>query len=220
MNKAVSLFLFFLFGLLANNCIAQGSASGHPPKKNTISPTDSAKAKEYYLELRGYVRQLKSDEEEDSKSHEVKPLDSVLITIYNGDIPYSEIWTNKKGKCTFKLPLDKVFKIEISRKGFVTKYITVTTKVPNDQKTIFNFSFDVELFESVQGLDVSVLKNPIAKVSYNLGMEGFAYDVAYTSKINTELRKMYKNYYRLQKIGADSALFQNIPDPVKAGEKK
>jgi hypothetical protein len=168
-----------------------------------MTAADSARAKECYLELRGYVRHLKGDALQSEK--EIKPLDSVLITIYNGSIPYSELWTNKKGKCGFKLPLDKEFLIEISRKGFVTKSITVLTKVPNDQKSIFNFSFDVDLFEEVPGLDVNVLKNPIAKVSYNFAMEGFAYDVIYTSKINTELKKMYKEYYRLQKQLADTA---------------
>jgi hypothetical protein len=217
MNKAVSV-LLFLFLFLTNNMSAQSSASGSPPKKNTMTAADSARVKDYYLELRGYVRQLKNNEDE--KVNEVKPLDSVLITIYNGDVPYSEIWTNKKGKCVFKLPLDKVFKIEISRKGFVTKYITVTTKVPNDQKTVFNFSFDVELFEVVPGLDVSVLNNPIAKVSYNLAVEGFAYDVNYTSKINMELKKMYKNYYRLQKIASDTSLLQVPVDSVQTTKKK
>jgi hypothetical protein len=62
----------------------------------------------------------------------------------------------------------------------------------------------VDLFEEVPGLNVNVLKNPIAKVSYNFAMEGFAYDVVYTSKINTELKKMYKEYYRLQKELADT----------------
>jgi hypothetical protein len=183
-----------------------------------MTAADSAKAKDYYVELRGYIRQLKGTENE--KASEIKPLDSVLITIFSGDIPYSELWTNKKGKCDFKLPLDKNFRIEISRKGFVTKNILVTTKVPNDQKDIFNFSFDVDLFEEVNGLDVSVLKNPIAKVSYNLAMEGFAYDVGYTSKINADLKKMYKNYYRLQKIAADSTLFQQSPDSLNISNEQ
>jgi hypothetical protein len=204
----ISLFSFTGF------CYAQGGAYGHPPKNNTVTASDSAKAKDYYLELRGYVRHMKGIENE----KEALPLDSVLITIYQGDVPYSEKWTNKKGKCAFKLPLDKQFTLEIARKGFVTKYITVITKVPNEQKRIFNFSFDVDLFETVPGLDVSVLKNPIAKVSYNLGMENFAYDVVYTSKINTELKKMYKNYYHLQKISADSTLFP--ADTVQATKKK
>ncbi|MCW3072357.1 MAG: hypothetical protein JWO44_2247 [Bacteroidetes bacterium] len=212
MNKPATVFLFLLFLALAPVAFSQT----RQPVKGKMTAADSIKAKEYYVELRGYIRQLKGTENE--KANEIKPLDSVLVTIYSGDIPYSELWTNKKGKCSFRLPLDKNFRIEISKKGFVTKNILVTTKVPNDQKDIFNFSFDVDLFEEVNGLDVSVLKNPIAKVSYNLAMEGFAYDVTYTSKINADLKKMYKNYYRLQKIAADTTLMQ--PDSLQTQSPK
>lgn len=219
MNKQATIILFFLFASWANILCAQSSAS-HPPKKAeaTITAADSAKARDYYLELRGSVRQLIGTETE--KANEIRPLDSVLVTIYNGDVPYSELWTNKKGRCSFKLPLDKTFKIEISRQGLVTKYFIVNTKVPNDQKDIFTFSFDVDLFEVVKGLDVSVLDNAIAKVTYNLGTEGFAYDVNYTSKINMELKKMYKNYYRLQKVQKDSVLFQMDSVVTDAPKKK
>ncbi|MCW3103880.1 MAG: hypothetical protein JWO09_2320 [Bacteroidetes bacterium] len=214
MNRPATVFSLLLFLALAPVAISQTRT----PVKGKMTAADSIKAKDYYVELRGYIRQLKGTENE--KANEIRPLDSVLITIYSGDIPYSELWTNKKGKCDFKLPLDKNFRIDISRKGFVTKSILVSTKVPNDQKDIFNFSFDVDLFEEVNGLDVSVLKNPIAKVSYNLAMEGFAYDVTYTSKINADLKKMYKNYYRLQKIAADTTLNQTDSLQTQQSPKK
>jgi hypothetical protein len=215
MKKLLHLIPVVILFLQANNSFAQSSASGSPRKVMTAS--DFAKAKDYFLELRGYVRQLIGTENE--KANEIKPLDSVLITIFSGDIPYSELWTNKKGKCSFKLPLDKSFRIDVSKKGFVTKSILVITKVPNDQKDIFNFSFDVDLFEEVNGLDVSVLKNPIAKVSYSLATEGFAYDVVYTSKINADLKKMYKNYYKLQQVAADSALYGSDSTDAKLQKK-
>ncbi|HEX8517913.1 MAG TPA: hypothetical protein VF868_17085 [Bacteroidia bacterium] len=208
--------LGLLFIAATNLSFAQSAGSGHAPKKSVMTAADSSRVRDSHLELRGYIRQMKG--EENDRTSEIKPLDSVLVTIYNEDVPYSEIFTNKKGKCSFKLPLDKVFRIEISRKGFVTKSIIINTKVPNEQKSIFNFSFDVDLFESVPGLDVSVLNNPIAKVNYHLATEGFAYDVVYTSKINTELKKMYKNYYRLQKIAADTSLFK--ADTVHSAHKK
>jgi len=179
------------------------AAAQKQAKINEAAANDTIHSKDYYLELKAFVRQLKGDEKD--QSTDVKPLDSALITIYSGDIPYSEIWTNKKGKCTFRLPMDKNFKIEITKAGFVTKSVIVSTKVPAEKRDIFSFGFDVDIFEEVKGLDVSVLKNPIAKVAYNVQMSGFAYDVTYTTRINADLKKMYKNYYRLQKQAADSA---------------
>lgn len=164
----------------------------------TINHSDTTK-KEYFLEMKGNVRKSKISDKEESKS-----LDSALITIYMNDIPFSETWTNKKGKCSFKLPLAKQFKIEVSKDGYVSKLFEVDTKVPSDKRDEYSFSFDIDIFEEIKNLDVSVLKKPIAKVSYNVIMEQFAYDINYTSRINLELKKMYKSYYLLQKMENDT----------------
>ncbi|MCK6650333.1 MAG: hypothetical protein L6Q66_11820 [Bacteroidia bacterium] len=183
----------------------------HSHSINSTSLSDTTK-NAFYLELKGNVRQSKVSEKDESKA-----LDSALITIYTGDIPFSETWTNKKGKCSFKLPLGKQFRIEVSKSGFVSKLFDVDTKVPSDKKDSYTFSFDIDIFEEIPKLDVSVLKKPIAKVSYNIILEQFAYDIGYTSKINLELKKMYKNYYLLQKVEADSVAKADMK--VKGGEK-
>lgn len=191
----------FLFSLTANTAIAQ---SGHNPAKKSAPTTkiDSSKAKDQYLEIKATVRQSKGED----KEAEAKLLDSVLITIFNGDIPYSEIWTNKKGKSTFKLPLDKSFIIQVSKKGFVTKSISVNTKVPFDDRDAFNFTCDVDIFEEIEGLDVTILKSPIAKITYSPSLGSFQYDISYTNKVNVELKKMYKKYYKLQEDQKDSVI--------------
>ena len=197
------LFNCFIAFLLIIAATVEGFAqSNQTPPKNpaAISKIDSVKARVQYLEIKAAVRQTKGDD----KNSEIKPLDSVLVTIYNGDIPYSEIWTNKKGKCSFKLPLDKNLTIELSKKGFVTKFISVNTKVPFDDRTAFNFSCDVDIFEDINGLDVSILKSPIAKITYSPSLATFQYDIGYTSKVNVELKKMYKKYYQLQETIKDT----------------
>ncbi len=66
----------------------------------------------------------------------------------------------------------------------------------------------------MKGLDVSVLQKPIAKVTYNVIVEQFAYDISYTSRINFELKKMYKNYYLLQKAEIDNDTLSKISSPT------
>ncbi|MBK7182490.1 MAG: hypothetical protein IPH89_05905 [Bacteroidetes bacterium] len=48
-------------------------------------------------------------------------------------------------------------------------------------------------------------------------MEQFAYDINYTSRINLELKKMYKSYYLLQKMENDSinSNSKKLPPPPK-----
>lgn len=206
MFKKILTSSFLAFILLCSIANSYAQTNPTPIKKTATKPVsqtekiDSIKAKDYYLELKATIRQSKGEE----KDAESKPLDSVLITIYNGDIPLTETWTNKKGKCTFKLPLDKNLKIQISKKGFVTKSVAVNTKVPAANKDVFNFSCDVDIFEEIAGLDVTVLNSPIAKITYSPSLESFQYDVSYTNRVNVELKKMYKKYYKLQEMQTDS----------------
>ena len=185
-----------------------------PGKIIAPEKTDSSKSNDQYLEIKATIRHFRGEEELESK-----PLDSVLVTIFNDEIPYSELWTNKKGKCSFKLPLDKNLKIQVSKKGFVTKSIALNTKVPIADKDAFSFNCDVDIFEEVKGLDVTVLSAPIARITYSPSMHGFQYDVSYTNRINIELKKMYKTYYHLQESLNDSTMNPAF-DSTKAQQKK
>lgn len=209
-NKIHLHFGWFVLALIASAILMSSFITPQTisESENTISIGDTSLNKDFYLEMKGNVRKAKENEKDESQA-----LDSALVTIYTGGIPLSELWTNKKGRCSFKLPLDKIFLIEVSKAGFVTKSFEVSTKTPNDKKSAYGFSFDIEIFEEVKGLDVSVLKKPIAKVAYNVILEQFAYDVHYTSNINLELKKMYKDYYMLQKMEADTSLMGTKTSP-------
>ena len=61
------------------------------------------------------------------------------------------------------------------------------------------FPFDIDLFEEIEGLNVEVLREPIAKITYNNFNKTFDYDYNYTVKINNNIKKLYNEYYRLQK---------------------
>jgi len=202
----LSIFLILFFTGLTTFSQTKTTTSKVISKPTQSSKLDSILPKDAFLEIKATVRQSKGDE----KGEESKILDSVLVTIYNGDIPYSEFWTNKKGKCSFKLPLDKNLKIQVSKKGFVTKYIAINTKVPTANKDAFNFNCDVDIFEEVEGLDVTVLNSPIARITYSPSLSAFQYDEAYTNRVNVELKKMYKKYYKFKEMQNDPSLNDSI----------
>ena len=173
------------------------------------------KTKKEYLEMRGIVLQSKRTEKGEGKL-----LDSAMVTIYDGTHkPLVTFRTTKKGKCDFRLPLNQKFTIEVTRKGYVTKFLEVNTKVPDDKKAAYIFPFSIDIFEAVKGLDVSVLKKPIAKVNYSFSQDHFSYDFTYTDRINNELKKMYKNYYFLQtvenEVGSDTLGQKTPADTLK-----
>lgn len=176
------------------------------------------KTKKEYLEMRGVVKVSKT-----SEKGTYKLLDSALVSIYSDTLKSCllSVYTDKKGKCDFILPLNRKFFIVISKPGFVSKKLEVNTLVPSDKKSAFIFPFSVDIFEKVEGLDVSPLKKPIARIFYSTNDDHFIYDYTYTNKVNADLKKLYKDYYKLviQDI-SDSLPKQDSTGNVPAPKKK
>ncbi len=163
---------------------------------------DSAKAKDYYLEMKGTIKRYTGAA--DVNEEKLPILEGATVTVLEGTKQFLKVETNDKGKCTFKLPLERIFRIQVSKKGYVTKFFEVNTYVPKINLGAFPFTFNLDIFEEIKKLDVKVLKKPIAKVTFDPIYNQFQYDDSYTSRINFEIKKMYKNYYEIEKAQADS----------------
>jgi hypothetical protein len=162
---------------------------------------DSAQAATYYLEMNGTINRFVPQADKDAK---LPPLGGASVHVFYGTKEYTTALTTDKGKCSFRLPLNRVFKIQVSKFGYVPKFFEVNTKVPTINLSTYSFKFDVDLFEEIKKLDVSVLKKPIAKVTFDVIYDRFQYDESYTGRINFDIKKMYKMYYELQKAQTDS----------------
>lgn len=148
----------------------------------------------YYVLLDGMIYQSAVSEKGKQKA-----LDSVVVRILNETDFTMATRYSKKGRCAVKLPLGKKYTIEFSKRGFVSKIIEVNAIVPRYDTFVSVFPFDIDLFQEVNGLDVAVLSEPIAKITYNNFNKTFDYDYNYTVKINNNIKKLYSEYYRLQK---------------------
>ncbi|MCC7301691.1 MAG: hypothetical protein IT233_03520 [Bacteroidia bacterium] len=153
------------------------------------------KGKKEYLEMRGVVKSARTT----AKGSEY-PLDSAIIRIYSDTTKPAllTVFTEKKGKCEFRLPFNKRFFIKISKKGFVTKIVEVNTKIPPAKKGIYIFPFSVDLFKEVYEVDFSILKRPIAKVAFSINNSQFDYDYVYTDRVNAQLKGVYSDYFLLE----------------------
>lgn len=143
------------------------------------------------------------------------------ITVYKDSSIFLTTESDKRsGKCSFTLPLDQVFIIELSKEGYLSKKIKINTKVPElKKKKNFIFRFEADIFEDIPGLNVSVLKKPVAEVKYSDGFDSFIYDVDYTTRVNKDLKKLYQDYYLLQKAGMEGDSLVN-PAVTKDQKKK
>jgi hypothetical protein len=125
-----------------------------------------------------------------------KSISDATIRIYtdssSSSNPFIETVTNNKGECFFELPLQKNYTMTVSKQGFVSKIITVDTHVPEQMQNFYLFAFDVDLFEEIPGLDVSLLKEPISKVFFNTFNKSFDYDYNYAVLINNKVEELYQ----------------------------
>ena len=120
------------------------------------------------------------------------------VTIYRDSTFYLSGKTNRSGKCKIKLPLNERYTIVFSKPGFVSKKISINTRIPVSKKGIYKFFYTVYLFEEIQGLDISILNLPVAIVTFNNFMNQFDYDYNYTVWINKDIEKLYDDYYLLE----------------------
>ncbi len=89
----------------------------------------------------------------------------------------------------FSLKKNTHYGIRISKKGFVSRLISIYTSVPKESDGIFRFQFDTELIEknASKKLNADALDFPIAVISFNEEMKCFYYSEEYTSNIKRQL---------------------------------
>lgn len=152
--------------------------------------------KKFYLEINSKVRDSKGPDKADEK---LVVKGAVIKVINSNNYLIASYFTDKKGNASFKLPLDNKYKLIIQKKGYVSKIVEVNTSLPKEINNAFIFGVDIALFAEVKDLNTEVLQKPIAKIHFDKMSKQFNYDVAYTHKVNGDLKKMYKEYYDLKK---------------------
>lgn len=188
-----------LFLLIAISLLKTSSLIAQETKADT-STVQGRDPKKYYLQINSLIKDSKGPDKADEKA----VVKGAVIKIINGNnYLVGSYFTDKKGKVSFQLPLDKKFKVIIQKKGYVSKIVEINTDVPKDVNNAFIFGVDVALFEEVKNLNTDVLLKPVAKIKYDKMSKEFNYDQVYTHKVNGELKKMYKEYYTLKKNKED-----------------
>jgi len=122
-----------------------------------------------------------------------RKLDKAVITLYKNGQVDKKAKTPTTGKFTFMLLPDNDYLIEISKVGYVSKKISISTKdVPADKvkKGFPPYPIQISLFKEIEGLDVSILEQPIGKVKYDEKKDNFYEDQTYTKQVQTKLKKL------------------------------
>lgn len=157
------------------------------------------------------------------KEETKKRMEGATITIKRNGSVWKTMTSPANGKFEASLLPGAVYLIEFSKPGHVTKRIELSTKnvPPDDAKYGFDFPMEMNLFEKIEGLDVSILNQPIAKVAFNPATGYMDYDPAYTKSIKKELERLKQELAeRLKQLEADKKAKQKSYDvAISAGDK-
>ncbi|MCK5823229.1 MAG: hypothetical protein KAG95_04440 [Bacteroidales bacterium] len=156
-----------------------------------------------YLEVKGTAKS------------ERRVIQKAKVEIYRNSVKVNTITTNENGKFNFKLDLNKNYIIKFVKKGLVSKKVSFVTIVPKDEIGIWTYRFSIDLFPMVEGLNISILENPIAKIKYNDAYGEFDFDEEYTQEMLKDIEILLSQYENLkqkayeQTIVKADALFDN-----------
>jgi hypothetical protein len=103
----------------------------------------------------------------------------------------SVILKDNKTKFKFILARNSTYAIRISKKGFVSKYVSINTDMPVDDEVIHRFVFETPLLkkDAMAHLNREAMDLPIAIIHFDTKKRCFNYNKEYTASIKKELRK-------------------------------
>lgn len=157
------------------------------------------------------------------KEETKKRFEGVTVTVKRNGSVWKTLTSESSGKFEAALDPDAVYVLEFSKPGHVTKRIEFSTKnvPPDDAKYGFEFPMEMNLFEKMDGLDVSILNKPIAKVAFDPTTGYMDYDAAYTKSIKSELDRLKKELEeKLKQQEADRKAKQGDYDKAIAAADK
>jgi len=126
-----------------------------------------------------------------------KPLSRAILILKKNGEDVQKVVTAPNGKFNITLYSDNDYDLYFTKKGYVTKFISYSTKnVPEDKiDGIYSeFIFELELFKEMEGLNTSILDFPVFKVKYYPGLKNLEYDKKHESKIKSRMNTLLKEY--------------------------
>jgi tetratricopeptide (TPR) repeat protein len=150
-----------------------------------------------------------------------KKLEGVTVQVFKDGMVFDSFNAGTTGKYDFKLPLGFTYDIKFSKAGeYLAKVIRIDTRnIPEeDRYGGFDMNVDGTLFPYRPGFNTDLLREPMAKASYNPSEDGLSFDFAYSEQkakeIDAEFKRLDDIEKNLAKLKADFDKF------VKDGDQK
>lgn len=147
-------------------------------------------------------------------------LSGVKIEVFQGSALMKTYVTDAGGNYSFDLPLNSEYMIVVSKEGMASKKFSVSTRGVPAERATNKFSIidaDIGLYEKIEGVDYSVLNQPLNKYVYNPAIENFEFDKAYLQQMLGSLEQLKAQIEAA--IKKKKELEANYQAAMKAGDK-
>ena len=157
--------------------------AGHP-KKTKREPAAASETPTVCLEVYGIA--LDSAEQ---------PINGVSVKLYkeNDELEWTEVTSvaYHDHMFGFKLDVNEHYTIEVSKDGYVTRSVAISTMIPStvSLEQLFHYEFEVQLFKENKAMDDYYLDFPVALVSYDAKNDVFDNNNNYTKHIKTKIKQ-------------------------------
>ncbi len=161
------------------------------------------------LHVGGFVTNLKGN-----------GMPGVSVVVNQGGKILNTVTTDGTGKYDFDLPLNFDYSIVVSKPGMATKKYAVSTRGVPPEKATSKFSSveaSLTLFEKLDGVDYSLLNQPLNKYTYNPTKDNFEYDKGYLDQMLGGLQNLMAAIQNELKKRED--IEANYAATIKAADK-
>jgi hypothetical protein len=130
------------------------------------------------------------DKQNDSASFSVNALD----TAHTSAAIQSSC--GKDGKCRVSLPLDHVYRLEMTGTGHVSKYVLLDLNGPTikDRKWGYRMRITVKLMPELKGVDYSICERPLGLSHFDHKDNQFVWDERYSAELEPYYEAMQNQY--------------------------
>jgi len=125
-----------------------------------------------------------------------KNLGNVKIVVFKDDSKVTDYVTNAVGRFDMKLDLNQIYTLYVSKEGYITKILTVTTMVPDSSQLPYEYQykFNVILLEDFKGsAQMESLKKPAVKILFNEKFQDFDFDEVYNREVQAEMKLLQES---------------------------
>lgn len=128
----------------------------------------------FYIELYGTVREYFSAD----------PMKDAEVRVYSDGSQVFFKKTKANGKFKFRIERERDYLIEFSGKNMVTKRVAINTQGIPAMSDIpfFEIELEMDLFPFVEGVDYSVMEQPLGRASYDDRIKNIRWDNKYKKR--------------------------------------